>query len=116
MDLASPHWPLCRRLEDLEHQETGNNIQDARDSSTKNRDVVTSVVVVDTLPELSATPKRRLPVGKEVHLLAESRAPTLAAISSCSVSDSAGVKERVGRNSLLSMQGLISGLPAVILD
>ena len=48
MDLASPHWPLRRRLE--EHQETGNNIQDARDSSTKNRDVVTSVVVMDTLP------------------------------------------------------------------
>ena len=60
-------------------------------------------------------PKRRPPVGKEVHLLAESRAPTLSAISSCSVSDSAGVKEGVGRNSLLSMQGLISGLPAVIL-
>ena len=49
-----------------------------------------------------------------MHLLAESRAPTLSAISSCSVLDSAGVKERVGRNSLLSMQGLISGLPAVI--
>ena len=64
--------------------------------------------------ELSATPKRRPPVDKEVHLLAESRAPTLSAISSCSVSDSAGVKG-VGRNSLLSMQGLISGLPAVIL-
>ena len=46
----------------------------------------------------------------------ESRAPTLSAISSCSVSGSAGVKEGVGRNSLLSMQGRISGLPAVILN
>ena len=48
MDLASPHWPRRRRLE--EHQEAGNNIQDARDSSTKTRDVITSVVVMDTSP------------------------------------------------------------------
>ena len=50
-----------------------------------------------------------------MHLLAEARAPTLSAISSVSVRDSPGAKEGVGRTSLLSVQGLISGLPAVIL-
>ena len=47
-----------------------------------------------------------------MHLLAEPRAPTLSAISS----DSPGAKEGAGRTSLLSVQGLISGLPAVILN
>ena len=97
MDLASPHWPFRRRLE--EHQETGNNIQDARDSSTKNRDVVTSVVIMDALP--GAVGNTQTPTasrqGASTGGIKSTYIQSLSAISSCSVSDSAGVIEGVGR-------------------